>query len=66
MDAKIESIIYKVLERRATATEQEALAAWISIGPENEAEFESFKILWEGEFTGRERHIRRLAVVIKG
>jgi hypothetical protein len=45
MDGKIESIINKVLEGNASSTEREALAAWIRIGPENEAEFESFKIL---------------------
>ncbi len=49
MDGKIESIIYKVLDERATTMERAALASWISISVENEAEFESFKILWESQ-----------------
>lgn len=49
MESKIESIIYKVLDNSATAIEREAMAAWIRISPENEAEFESYKILWAEE-----------------
>lgn len=46
MDRNIESIIYKVLENDATVSEQQALAAWRAMSADNEAEFQSFKILF--------------------
>lgn len=51
MDRSIESIICKVLENEATVSEQQALAAWRALSVENEAEFQSFKILFADDLT---------------
>ncbi len=51
MDRNIESIINKVLANDATVSEQQALAAWRTLSAENEAEFQSFKILFADDLT---------------
>ncbi len=45
MDRDIESLIYKVLEDKATDSEAAVLASWRRMSPENEGEFQSFRIL---------------------